>query len=261
MKNSIISDAHNLPKEETRWKESSLKINIEEQNIGLEQVQKLWYEQKLTDLQLAEELVKKMKNENSWFMQSFILENWNINMTKNVKEWFINFWQKMWFWQKNAITLLFKIIWEKYLNEGDITAHWLLLPLEFLEHDINNLWLNAGNWLFVKKWKSDENEEFDDMLLALQPDFQILKNLYPRLLWEIFWPEYEIYLKRNFLIQGFSKEDEDKIIEYYRQVDSIAENQVSEFKKLLLLKKENLDKPTEKTNFFDNILIFLKKVF
>lgn len=261
MKNSIVSDAHNLPKEEIRWKESKLKANIEEENIGLKQVQKLGWEQKLTDLQLAKELAEKIQNWNLEFMKSFVLKNWNINITEEVKEWFINFWEKMWFSSNNAVTLFLKIIWEKYLSKSEIAPQWLLMLLEFLEHDIKKTLNDTGNWFFMRKWKSDENEEFDDILLKLKPDFEILKRIYPRILWEMFWQEYEVHIKKNLLIQSLSKKDEDKIIEYYKQVDSIAENNISEYEKLLSFKKETPDKSSWKINFVDSILCYVKKRF
>ncbi len=213
----LNNNNNDLELENIEWSKINFS-NQEDNNSKNESFKKIieeWEKQKEEDLKNAEKWENKIKNtENSKKIWE-VLKNWNVFITNEVKEKFINFGETMWFNSNSPISIILKAIWENYLWKWEIAHTWLIMIQEYLKYDIKK-WIH---WWGDKRW-----EKIDEKLLELWDGIQAFTAIYPKILWEMFWTELWDLIKEqlNWYWMNITEENEKWILWYYKDKDFVT---------------------------------------
>jgi len=189
-------------------------LNTEEQNKNISELQKEENQQQEKDLNKAKLLASKIKNTEDSKIIWDILENGNVNITREVKEKFINYWNSMWFSSSNPITILLQAIWENYLNEHETALIWFLMIQNYIKYDIEK-------WIYW--WWINQGNQLEKSLLKIKDeDLQNFALIYPKILWEMFWEEFgeRVRYKIASMWMHISKREEDSLLKSYYLVQA-----------------------------------------
>ncbi|MFK7780547.1 MAG: hypothetical protein QM490_05440 [Candidatus Gracilibacteria bacterium] len=141
-----------------------------------------------------------------------VLENGNINITKEVREKFINFGETMGFTSNSPISLILKAIGENYLDEHETAPMGFLMIQEYVKYDIDKGSYGGGK---------NRGKQIESNLAELTDDIKAFTVIYPKILGEMFGKDFGEGIKNQLIGMGMniSEESEEGILSYYNELD------------------------------------------